>query len=109
VVRILAEVFPDVLILKPAAAGGQIDRWTHVEGNPSINATSAERAFGPANRRVLDDWIGAIEEDRQPICSGRAAMKAIEMVMAVYESALARGPVSLPLAKRAHPLDTLNR
>jgi hypothetical protein len=31
-------------------------------------------------------------------------MKAVEMVMAVYNSALTRSRVALPLALRSHPL-----
>jgi hypothetical protein len=31
-------------------------------------------------------------------------MKAVEMVMAVYQSALSGSRVALPLANRAHPL-----
>jgi len=108
VVRILADVFPRILIRKSAAwtDQGRSDQWSMLDGDPTANATTAERGFGPANRRVLDDWIAAIEQGREPICSGRAAAKALEMVMSVYASALARNRVTLPLARRTSPLES---
>jgi predicted dehydrogenase len=57
-----------------------------------------------ANRRVVDDWLAAIAEHREPVCSGHAAMKALEMIHAVFAAGLARGRVDLPLRSRAHPL-----
>jgi len=105
-VRILADVFPRILMMRPTAwtDKGRSDQWKPIDGDPTVNATAAERAFGPANRRVLNDWLQAIELDREPACSGRAGMKAVEMVMAVYQSALSRARVTLPLANRDHPL-----
>jgi predicted dehydrogenase len=80
------------------------DHWQPIEGDPTVNATTAERDFVPANRRVLDDWLNAIEQGREPICNGVAGTKAIEMVMAVYQSALSHSRVEIPLATRTHPL-----
>lgn len=57
-----------------------------------------------ANRRVVDDWLAAIAESREPACSGFAAMKALEMIHAVFAAGLSRGRVELPLKSRAHPL-----
>ena len=50
------------------------------------------------------DILAAIKHNREPQCSGRNAMKAIEMVMAVYAAGLSRGRVTLPLQQRVHPL-----
>jgi hypothetical protein len=36
-------------------------------------------------------------------------MKAVEMVMAVYEAALTQKRVPLPLANRRHPLEPVGR
>jgi predicted dehydrogenase len=106
VIRILADVFPRILILKPGTMTNNYrsDHWQAMEGDPTLNATVAERDFGPANRRVLDDWLNAIEQGREPICNGLAATKAVEMVMAVYQSALVQSRVVIPLTNRAHPL-----
>ena len=50
------------------------------------------------------DWLKAIEERREPSCSGANAAKAVEMVMAVYQAHLSGRRVDLPLANREHPL-----
>ena len=57
-----------------------------------------------ANQRVVDDWLAAIVENRDPICSGYAGMKALEMAMAVFAAGLARQRVEFPLKNRSHPL-----
>jgi predicted dehydrogenase len=83
---------------------GRSDEWTQIDGDPEAQATADERSSNAANGRVLDDWLAAIEQGREPACSGRAAMKAVEMAMAPYVSALTRSRVALPLAVRSHPL-----
>ncbi len=60
--------------------------------------------FTRANARLVDDWLEAIGRNRAPECSGHNAMKAIEMVMAVYQAALSAKRVPLPLTSRRHPL-----
>jgi hypothetical protein len=44
----------------------------------------------------------AIEENREPVCSGAASMRALEMVRAIFSSVLARSRVMLPLKARRH-------
>jgi predicted dehydrogenase len=53
---------------------------------------------------VVDDWLAAIRDDREPACSGEAATRSLEMIMAVYQSALSGGRATFPLTQRAHPL-----
>ena len=104
--RILAEVFPTIYVLKSGAwaASGRKDEWTRWDGDPGAKLSAEERGFGPANRRVVEDWLLAIEQNREPVCSGRGAMKSIEMIMAVYQAALSGARVTLPLKERRHPL-----
>jgi predicted dehydrogenase len=64
------------------------------------NVESHERG----NRRIALDLIRAIETDTQPKCSMYDGRAAVEMIMAVYESHRVKGPVSLPLKNRDHPL-----
>ena len=54
-----------------------------------------------ANRRVVDEWLEAIE----PVCSGFAAMKSLGMIHAVFAAGLPRARVALPLLRRSHPLE----
>lgn len=98
---ILADIEPRVLILKAAkfAADGRNDQWTPLEFK-----NEGETGTGAANRRLALDWLKEIDERRAPECSGANAAKAVEMVMAVYESHLHGKRVELPLINRDHPL-----
>ncbi|MBK7999745.1 MAG: Gfo/Idh/MocA family oxidoreductase [Verrucomicrobia bacterium] len=106
VVRILMDVFPQVFLLESGkwTAQGKTDRWALLKDDPTVNFTAEQRGFGPANRRVVDDWLNAIRADREPSCSGRDAMRALEMVMAVYQAGLTGMRAPLPLPSRSHPL-----
>ena len=105
-VRIQTGIYPSIFVQKPSKweTSGWTDQWVRMEDDPGINLSEEERGFGPANRRVVDDWLEAIRLDRDPSTSGDNAMKAIEMVMAVYQAALSASRAPLPLAQREHPL-----
>lgn len=103
-VRILMDVDPAVRQRKRGSGSSITDEWLPLNDDPLLKLAADQRGFGPANRRVVEDWLDAIERDREPQCSGRNATKAIEMAMAVYESALTHRQVALPLGKRQHPL-----
>ncbi|MGQ9513918.1 MAG: Gfo/Idh/MocA family protein [Thermoproteota archaeon] len=45
------------------------------------------------------DFIDSIIEDREPIVTGESALKSVEVVTAVYQSALQGKPVKLPLPR----------
>ena len=100
--RILADIAPRVFVGKPAAwsDAGRADGWQPLPlpGTPPASDTAA------ANRRVVDDWLDAIREDREPACGARAATKSLEMIMGVYHAALSGARVALPLKDRGHPL-----
>ncbi len=104
--RILADICPTVFVLKaaPWQESGKTDHWERLENDPTLNASAIERSTDMANKRVVDDWLEAIEQNREPVCSGNAAMKALEMVMAVYHAGLSGQRAPLPLKERAHPL-----
>jgi len=59
------------------------------------------------NVMIVRDLLQAIEADRQPKGSMYDGRAALEMILAVYESHRAGGPVSLPLKDRSHPLSRL--
>ena len=104
--RILADIFPTVLLMKasPWQESGRTEQWERLENDPTLHATTVGRSADMANRRVVDDWLEAIENNREPICSGYAAMKALEMTMAIYHAGLSGARIQLPLADRIHPL-----
>jgi predicted dehydrogenase len=100
--RILADITPRVFVMKPAAwtDAGRTEQWLPFKGDRA--APPGDTA--DANRRVVDDWLDAIRTDKEPTCGARAAMKSLEMIMAVYHSAVAQARVTLPLKDRSHPL-----
>jgi len=104
--RIAADIWPTVYVLDASRwdEGGRTDSWRRLADDPALRASPADRATGPANRRVVDDWLAAIRDDRQPACSGENAAKALEMVMAAYRAALGGARVHLPLTDRSQPL-----
>lgn len=46
---------------------------------------------------LIQDLVEAINEDREPMIPGREARKAVELILAIYESELTGQPVDLPL------------
>ena len=56
------------------------------------------------NRRAILDLMEAIEEDRDPISSGRGAVATLEMILGAYESQITGARVPFPMADRTHPL-----
>ncbi len=57
------------------------------------------------NQIAIIDLINSIENDREPISSGRAAVAALEMILGAYESQITGGRVTFPMENRRHPLE----
>ncbi len=104
--KLSANLPPQVFVLQSAGwkADGKADEWRKLPDDPTLNAPASTQGFPAANARLMDDLLDAIAKNRAPECSGRNAMKAIEMVMAVYHAALTAKRVTLPLTNRQHPL-----
>lgn len=51
-----------------------------------------------ANQAMIDEFVAAIQEKRQPAVTGTDGLKAVEVVEAAYRSAESGQPVSLPLS-----------
>lgn len=101
-VRILADIAPRVFVR-------QTPSWSDTGAKIELQSLDPAHAGvkepgGRGNARLVDDWLAAIESNREPASSGRTARGAIEMVMAVYQAGLSRGRVSFPLKQREHPL-----
>ena len=106
------------LFLQKSVHRGPVDgpEWERVvvdEGaglNPLGPQLESHVAAGGAQRhacqrRLLRDLLDAIVEDREPLSSGEDGLKALELVMAVWESHRQHAPVALPLARREHPVE----
>ena len=59
------------------------------------------------NALIARDLVECVEQDRRPLGSIEDGRAALEMILAVYESHRANGPVKLPLENRTHPLTRL--
>jgi predicted dehydrogenase len=105
-VKILTEMVPRIYRLKDGhwTAQDKTMEWQLWEQDPTLNWAESQRGFAGANERVVNDWLAAITQDREPVCSGYAAMRALEMAMAVFEAGLGRGRVVFPMKNRQHPL-----
>jgi hypothetical protein len=56
---------------------------------------------------IVRDLIRAIETGTQPKGNIYDARGALEMILAVHESHRLKGPITLPLKNREHPLTLL--
>ena len=82
--------------------------WQEVTSNGvGKPETIKDNGLGLGNIWIVKDLIAAVEQDRQPLGSVYDARAALEMILAVYESHRAGGPVELPLKERRHPLTLL--
>jgi predicted dehydrogenase len=60
-----------------------------------------------AHRIAVLDLIEAIETGREPICSGRDGVVALEMALAAYDSQISGARVRFPVRDRSHPLERM--
>jgi predicted dehydrogenase len=61
-------------------------------------------AASEADYNFADDYVRALDEEREHLCSGEEGRHVMEVLMAVLESGARRRPVALPQADRRHPL-----
>jgi predicted dehydrogenase len=82
----------------------QVTAWelTCGEGCPAepvetgfIGGTSSKDIMHFAHRRQIADFVRAVRENREPLVNGAEGRKALEIVLAVYESARTGRPVRL--------------
>ncbi|MCM3870456.1 MAG: Gfo/Idh/MocA family oxidoreductase [Pyrinomonadaceae bacterium] len=56
------------------------------ESNQNPSATSAQVSDVSGHRRILEDFLRAIETNGTPVCDGREGRRSVELVQAIYES-----------------------
>ena len=61
------------------------------EGGPTVSSSSPVVADASAHQRILEDFIGAIQTNREPVCDARAGRKSVAIVEAIYASARDNG------------------
>jgi UDP-N-acetyl-2-amino-2-deoxyglucuronate dehydrogenase len=79
------------LDLRTPAAEGVVT----AEGSPNASATSAVVSDVSGHRKILEDFVYAIEVGGRPVCDGREGMRSVELVEAVYESSRTGRAVTL--------------
>ena len=72
-----------------------------------LNWTTPNLVYQDAFHLEVEDLCNCIEQNKEPLDSGREGAKALEVLMAISESARLRGKVSLPLDQKMAPLDLI--
>ena len=67
-------------------------------------AKHSQMYFISNNRRAAWDLVCAIRENREPEAGIDSAIMSLEMIVGVYQSAVSRKVIGLPLSDRRHPL-----
>jgi predicted dehydrogenase len=89
------------------AATNRTETWKDWTGgvDPAAEAqVDGLTGYDAAHRRLVRDWLLAIDEEREPLASGERAMKAIEMAHGVFQSGVEGKRIEFPVARRSHPL-----
>lgn len=61
------------------------------------NEKDPPTVYGFGHAALFADFLDAIEEDREPVVSGKRGKKALEIILAIYKSMKTKLPVDLPL------------
>jgi len=75
---------------------GEEQEDTGEQGPDSAENTSSPTVSDVSgHRKVMEDFIEAIEQDRPPMCDGPDARRSVELVQAIYESSRTGKPVDI--------------
>jgi predicted dehydrogenase len=107
VIEILTGYLEPAWILQDAgwSPGRSNAKWVPITSQGiGKEETLTGRGLHGGNVAAVHDLLAAIKDDRQPLCSMYDGRGSIEMILGVYASHKAGGPVKLPLVQRTHPL-----
>lgn len=65
------------------------------EGDTNASASSPIVSDAGGHRRLIEDFLSAIETGASPICDGREGRRSVELIEAIYESSRKGLPVGL--------------
>jgi predicted dehydrogenase len=68
---------------------------SQVEGDTNASASSPIVSDVSGHRRLIEDFLRAVETDSRPICDGREGRRSVELIEAIYESSRKGLPVWL--------------
>lgn len=60
-------------------------------------SSNPKNIFKEGHRLMVQDFVNAVREDRDPMVTGEEARKSVEFILAIYESSKTGKPVTLPL------------
>jgi UDP-N-acetyl-2-amino-2-deoxyglucuronate dehydrogenase len=64
-------------------------------GSSNASSTSPVVSDVSGHRRILEDFLRAMETGGQPLCDGREGRRSVELVQAIYQSSRTRHQVTL--------------
>ena len=68
---------------------------TQSESNTNASASSPIVSDVSGHRRLIEDFLRAIDEDGQPVCDGREGRRSVQLIESIYESSRLGQPVNL--------------
>ena len=79
-----------------------LDVWTFADSRPEDEALkgmqeATSNVYGNGHTAVYADMMDAITKDRPPYIDAKAGRRALEMILAMYQSAATGQPVKFPL------------
>lgn len=74
-------------LLAVELTSGMAEEEGHATRNTNPSESSPIVSDVQGHRRLLSDFLRAVEEDREPICSGTEGRRSVEIVQAMYTSA----------------------
>jgi UDP-N-acetyl-2-amino-2-deoxyglucuronate dehydrogenase len=75
-------------------------KFGYKPGTGGVGAADPKAIASVSHQRVFEDMAQAVTAGRPPVVTGSEARKSVEIILAIYQSALAGGmPVKLPLAR----------
>ncbi|OOC36782.1 oxidoreductase [Thermosipho melanesiensis] len=79
-------------------AVNRIEEWRFEgeEGHPFMNLPDPDTVYGNGHVKLYRDFVEAIEEGRNSYITGEEGKKAVEIVLAIYRSAMTGKPVKFP-------------
>lgn len=80
-----------------------IEEWTFEDETEDVNvikekySENPQNVYGFGHNPLYTDVINAINNGTQPLVDAKAGMRALELILAIYQSAATGQPVKLPL------------
>ncbi len=87
------------------SADAEANAWQLIEIPETELAKLGPNRWDAVYRMAVEEFVRCIETGEAHPTSGRQALKALELILATYESHRLQARVSLPLTQREHPLE----